>query len=65
MEQLYLKDPFKITKYYLRDENKVRKHYSGGYRREKKRETYRDYDEPEGEIVSKVGPKPMVNFLDI
>jgi hypothetical protein len=48
MEQLYNKDPFKITNYYIRDENKVRKNYAGGFRREpRKRDNYRDFDEPD------------------
>jgi hypothetical protein len=37
MEQLYLKDPFKITSYYIRDENKMRKNFGGGFRRERRR----------------------------
>ena len=68
MEQLYNKDPFKITNYYIRDENKVRKNYAGGFRREpRKRENYRDFDEPDQEVVQKpaVASKSMVNFLDI
>lgn len=32
MEQLYLKDPFKITNYNIRDESKMRKNFGGGFR---------------------------------
>lgn len=69
MEQLYNKDPFKITNYFIRDENKVRKNYAGGFRREppRKRENYRDFDEPDQETIQKpvVASRGMVNFLDI
>ena len=65
MEQLYLKDPFKITSYSSRDDNKMRKNFSGGYKRDRRKEPYRDYDEPEGPVTTKVTPKSMVNFLDI
>ena len=47
MEQLYNKDPQKITNYYIRDDSKPRKNFTGGYRRDKRRDFYRDYDEPE------------------
>lgn len=65
MEQLYLKDPFRISSYTLRDENRVRKNFSGGFKRDRRKENYRDFDEPEGETTSKAVGKPMVNFLDI
>ncbi len=66
MEQLYLKDPFKITNYNIRDESKMRKNFGGGFKRERRKETYRDFDEPEGETVKKTGnSKPMISFLDI
>jgi hypothetical protein len=67
MEQLYNKDPFKITNYYIRDENKARRNFSGGFRREKRKENYRDFDEPEGEVAVKpaAATRGMVNFLDI
>ena len=73
MQQLYLKDPNKITSYYIRDENKPRNSFSS-YKYQSKRpinpirrESYRDYDEPEHEVTKKVivGAKPIVNFLDI
>lgn len=48
MEQLYIKDPNKVTTYSIRDESKMRKSFGGGFRREKRKEVYRDYDEPEG-----------------
>lgn len=59
-----MKDPNKITGYYIRDENK-RKNFGGGFRREKRKEVYRDFDAPEEEVKSRPGPKIMVNFLDI
>ena len=71
MQQLYMKDPNKITGFYIRDDNKMKKSYNSNYsymrRQEKKRENYRDFDEPENEAVKKpvVGAKPMINFLDI
>ena len=71
MQQLYMKDPNKITSYYVRDENRP-KGYSSNNRFMPKRppikkENYRDYDEPEHEVTKKVivGAKPIVNFLDI
>jgi hypothetical protein len=42
MEQLYLKDPNKITNYTIRDDRK--KSFGGGFRREKRKEVYRDFD---------------------
>lgn len=63
MDQLYLKDPNKITNYTIRDDR--RKSFGGGFRREKRKEVYRDFDEPEGETQSKPTSKIMVNFLDI
>ena len=71
MQQLYMKDPSKITGFYIRDDNKMKKSYNSNYsymrRQEKKRENYRDFDEPENDTVKKpvVGAKPMINFLDI
>jgi hypothetical protein len=65
MEKLYLKDPFKITKYTIRDESKVQKYYGGGFRREKRKEVYRDFDEPEETVTVRGPSKPLVNFLDI
>ena len=44
MEQIYMKDPNKITNYTIRDDR--RKSFGGGFRREKRKEVYRDYDEP-------------------
>lgn len=41
-----MKDPNKITNFYIRDDK--RKNFGGGFRREKRREVYRDFDEPEG-----------------
>lgn len=64
IEQLYLRDPNKITNYTIRDEAR-RKSFGGGFRREKRKEVYRDFDEPEGETQSKPVSKLMVNFLDI
>ena len=46
MEQLYIKDPNKITNYSIREDNKMRKNFGGGFRREKRKEVYRDFDEP-------------------
>jgi hypothetical protein len=63
MEQIYMKDPNKITNYTIRDDR--RKIFGGGFRREKRKEVYRDYDEPEGEVQSKPINKIVVNFLDI
>lgn len=40
-----MKDPNKITGYFIRDENK-RKSFGGGFRREKRKEVYRDFDAP-------------------
>lgn len=65
MEQLYIKDPNKVTSYSIRDESKMRKSFGGGFRREKRKEVYRDFDEPEGEVQSKPVSKLVVNFLDI
>ena len=48
MEILYYKDPSKITSYTIRDESKIRKAFGGVFRREKRREMYKDFDEPEG-----------------
>lgn len=59
-----MKDPNKITNYTIRDENR-RKSFGGGFRREKRKEVYRDFDEPEGETQAKPVSKIMVNFLDI
>lgn len=63
IEQLYLKDPNKITNFIVRDDR--RKSFGGGFRREKRKEVYRDFDEPEGETQVKPVSKIMVNFLDI
>ena len=46
MEQLYIKDSNKITNYSIREDNKMRKNFGGGFRREKRKEVYRDFDEP-------------------
>jgi hypothetical protein len=67
MEQLYLKDPFKITFSSLKDrDQKNRRFYGEGTYRNRRRE-YKDLDEPEAEKTAKpqYGGKPMVNFLDI
>lgn len=68
MEQLYLKDPFKITFSSLgdRDQRNRGRNYGGNYRKDRKRD-YRDYDEPENEKPAKSthAAKSMVNFLDI
>ena len=47
MERLYLQDPNKVTNYFVRDESKMRRAFGGGYRRERRREVYKDLDEPE------------------
>ncbi len=65
MEQLYIKDPHKITTYSIREDNRMRKNFGGGFRREKRKEVYRDFDEPEGETQTKAVAKKIVNFLDI
>ncbi len=67
MEQLYLKDPFKITFSSLGDQrNRGRNYGAGNYRKDKRRE-YKDFDEPENEKPAKstFGAKMLVNFLDI
>lgn len=64
MEQLYHADPMKITNYSHRDDRQ-RKNFGGGFRREKRKEVYRDFDEPEEAVVQRVSTKPIVNFLDI
>ena len=67
MEQLYLKDPSKITFSSLGDpKNRGRNFGTGNYRKDKRRE-YKDFDEPENEKPAKntYGIKPLVNFLDI
>lgn len=71
MEQLYLKDPYKITFASLgdRDQKNRGRNFAGGnnhYRRERRKE-YKDFDEPESEKGGKTNfiVKPIVNFLDI
>jgi hypothetical protein len=67
MEQLYLKDPSKITFSSLGDrDQKNRGRNYGNYRKEKRRD-YKDFDEPENEkpVKNVIGVKPPVNFLDI
>lgn len=67
MEQLYLKDPFKITFASLGDPKSRNRNYgNNNYRREKRRQ-YKDFDEPEHEkpVKSSYGGKAIVNFLDI
>jgi hypothetical protein len=54
-----------VTNYYIRDENRMRKNFTGGFKRERRKEPYRDYDEPEGETTAKTSNRAMVNFLDI
>jgi hypothetical protein len=68
MEQLYLKDPFKITFNSLGDRSQGRRGgYQGNFRRENRRREYKDFDEPEAEKQAKgsSGVKALVNFLDI
>ena len=66
MEQLYMKDPFKITFSSLKDRNQQnRKFYGEGNYRSRRRE-YKDLDQPEGEKSKpQVAGKYIVNFLDI
>jgi len=56
-----------VTNYFVRDENRVRKAFGGGFRKERRRELYKDLDEPEQEVKASVrGPtKQLINFLDI
>lgn len=54
-----------MTNYFIRDENRMRKNFTGGFKRERRKEAYRDYDEPEGETTVKTSNRAMVNFLDI
>ena len=69
MERIYQKDPSKITYLTLRDDRdyRGRRTFTGGFRKEKRREMYKDFDEPEGasDKAQKGAMKPMVNFLDI
>jgi len=53
-----------LTKYSVKNENKVQK-YNSGYRREKQKEAYRDFDEPEEAVTTQTSIRPLVNFLDI
>lgn len=69
MEQAYVKDPARITLSSIRDEKDLLKNrkqpYNSSFRRDRRRDTYKDLDEPEGDRVQKVTAKPLINFLDI
>lgn len=67
MEQLYLKDPFKITFSSLRDRNQQPRKFFGDNNYRNRRREYKDFDEPEGDKPAKAqqAGKHIVNFLDI